>query len=270
MDIFKNIVVSYITIRLVLTSTTYKIALIRKGRIVLSFFKKFLGQEDVSPEEKEKTLLIKEEKRQRREVEYQIGQQQKKEKEVADAQLMEKYFGKSTGFFNKMNFSLYKRTISYFEKNIKSPDEEVLIAIPAEYDKTKKREIKGMLIATSHRLIFVTSGIGHGEFSEILEYKKMNGISLAPDGLGQKELLIDYGRSRKIFDDIVNDERFKNFLNTVRNKINEIKRNPVPRKTTPTKSENKYELLEQIAKLHEQGILTDEEFQKEKNKILNL
>lgn len=149
---------------------------------------------------------------------------------------MEKYFGKSTGFFNKMNFSLYKSTISHFEKDIKSPDEEVLIAIPAEYDKTKKREIKGMLIATSHRLIFVTHGIGQGEYSEIFEYKKIIRISLAPDGLGQKELLIVYGRSRKIFDDIVNDERFKNFLNTVRNKINEMKRNPVLRKTPPTKT----------------------------------
>lgn len=34
--------------------------------IVLSFFKKLLGREYVSQEEKEKALLIKEEKRQRR------------------------------------------------------------------------------------------------------------------------------------------------------------------------------------------------------------
>ena len=171
-----------------------------------------------------------------------------------------------------MNFSVYKRAILQFENNLKMDGEQVLAAIPAEYDKTKKREIKGMLIATDQRLIFVTSGIGHGEFSEILEYKRMNGISLAPDGLGQKELLIDYGRSRKIFDDIVNDKRFNIFLNIVRDKINEAKRNPTTRRTTqakPQKTEDKYELLEKIAKLHKQGILTDEEFQAEKQKILN-
>ncbi|WP_144553172.1 hypothetical protein [Peribacillus simplex] len=98
----------------------------------MSFFKKLLGQEYVLPEEKEKALLIKEEKRQQREAEYQIAQQQKKEKQAADMQLMEKYFGKSAGFFTRVGFSLYKSTIIHFEKYIKSPDEEVLIAIPAE------------------------------------------------------------------------------------------------------------------------------------------
>jgi len=240
--------------------------------IVLSFFKKLLGQEYVSQEEKEKARLIKEEKRQQREAEYQIAQQRKREKQAADMQLMEKYFGKSSGFFNKVNFSLYKSTIFHFENSIKSPDEKVLIAIPAEYDKTKKREIKGMLIATSHRLIFVTSGVGHGEFSEIFDYRKMNGISLAPDGFAQKELLIDYGRSRKIFDDIVNDDQFKQFINVVRGKMNESKQITGTRQVkskTAAPSDDKYEKLSQIAKLRDQGVLTEEEFQIEKQKILN-
>ncbi len=239
---------------------------------MLSFFKKLLGQEYVSPEEKEKALLIKEEKRKQREVEYQIAQQQKKKKQAADMQLMEKYFGKSTGFFNWRGFSLYKNTIIHFEKYIKSSDEEVLIAIPAEYDKTKKREIKGMLIATSHRLIFVTNGIGHGEFTEAFDYRKMNGISLAPDGFAQKELLIDYGRTRKIFDDILNDDQFKRFLKVVRSKMNESKRVTGISKAknkAAAHSDDKYEKLAQIAKLRDQGVLTEEEFQIEKQKILN-
>ncbi|CAH0308547.1 hypothetical protein SRABI96_04885 [Peribacillus sp. Bi96] len=239
---------------------------------MLSFFKKLLGQEYVSPEEKEKALIIKEEKRQQREVEYQIAQQQKKKKQAADMQLIEKYFGKSAVFFNRVGFSLYKSTIIHFEKYIKSPDEEVLIAIPAEYDKTKKREIKGMLIATSHRLIFVTNGIGHGEFTEAFDYRKMNGISLAPDGFAQKELLIDYGRTRKIFDDIANDDQLKQFLKVVRSKMNESKRVTGISKAknkAAAHSDDKYEKLAQIAKLSDQGVLTEEEFEIEKQKILN-
>ena len=238
----------------------------------MNFFKKLLGRENLPPEEKEKVIAEQEEKKKQREDENQARQLQKQQQQEFEMQLMEKYFGKNSGFLNKVNFSVYKGAIHHFESNIKMDDEQVLAAIPAEYDKTQKREIKGMLIATEYRLLFVTSGIGHGEFSEILEYKRMNGISLAPDGLGQKELLIDYGRSRKVFDDIVNDQRFNHFLNIVRDKINEAKRKPVPRRTTqarPQKTEDKYELLEKIAKLHEQGILTKEEFQMEKDKILN-
>jgi hypothetical protein len=239
----------------------------------MSFFKKILGQEYVSEETKEKALAEKEAKRKQREAEYQTAQKRKQEKQTAEMHMMEKYFGKSTGFFNKMNFSVYKKAIIYFEQHIQNPNEEVLISIPAEYDKTKKREIKGMLISTSDRLLFVTSGIGHGEYAESFEYRKMNGISLAPDGFAQKELLIDYGRSRKVFDDIVNDDQFKTFLNTVRNKMNESKRTASPAKKTnsksTSKSENKYDQLAQIAKLRDQGILTEEEFQKEKEKILN-
>nr|WP_106782718.1 SHOCT domain-containing protein [Lysinibacillus timonensis] len=243
----------------------------------MSFFKKLLGTNYISEEEKERALLLKEEKRKEKEEKRRLALEQKAEKEAYEKQLIEKYFGLSS-ITNRMNFSLYKKAIFYFEEFVKSPYEDVLIAIPAEYDKTKNREIKGLLIATSENLIFVTSGIGQGEYTEQLDYRKINGISLAPDGLGQKELLIDYGRSRKIFDDIVNDDQFKQFLNTVRTKMHESKQVTTKSKPrtrsasasdTPSSSDDKYNQLEQIGKLREQGILTEEEFQLEKQKILN-
>lgn len=227
----------------------------------MSFFKKLLGREDLSPVERERINA-----------EKQARQSAAQEKQLAEERLMEKYFGRNLGFFDKMSYSLYLNVIRHFEQNIMIQQEQVIAAIPAEFDKTKKREIKGMLIATNERLIFVTSGIGHGQFVEIFEYRKINGISLAPDGLGQRELLLDYGRSRRVFDDILNNDQFNFFINTVMNKMNEAKRNPPGRKTatkkTPQKTESKYEQLAQIAKLRDQGILTEAEFQKEKEKIL--
>jgi len=242
-----------------------------KGESNMSFFKKLFAREDLPPEEKEKLEREKEEKKRLREAEYQAKQEEKRKQEEAEQLLMEKYFGTKTGFLNKLNFSTYKKTILYFEQNIKLDEEEILAAILAEYDKTKKREIKGMLIATSERLVFVTNGIGHGQLVEIFEYHKMNGISYARDGLASKELLIDYGRSRKIFDDIIDDDQFKKFLNIITNKMNETKKNQSRKtsKSSTNKEINKYDLLSKVAKLHEQGILSDEEFQKEKEKILN-
>lgn len=167
----------------------------------LSFLKKLLGQDDLSPEEKE-------------------------EKKLTEIQLMEKYFGKSTGFFNKLNLSLYRTTIQYFEDFVINTDEEVLSAILAEYDTYGTAEdIKGLLIATSQRLVFVTNSIEHGKITEIFEYHKINRMALAPDELGQKEFLIYYGDARKKFDDILNDDHFKNFLQIVRKKIQEARAN---------------------------------------------
>ncbi|MFZ3591495.1 SHOCT domain-containing protein [Bacillus sp. DJP31] len=250
----------------------------------MSFFKKLFATEDLTPEERERQEKEKAEKKAQKEKEYQLYQERReKEKEAKQAekekkkelelQRTVKFFGPNPGFTVKTNYTVYKNVLIYLENNVLSPTEEVLSTIPAEYDKTKKREIKGVLVATNERLIFATSGIGHGEFVEVLEYSKMNGISLAPDGFSQKELLIDYGRSRKTFDDIVNDANFTKFLAEVRQMMNQsIKIGKVskPTKAIPSqKQEDKYETLAKLGKLRDNGILSDKEFEIEKQKILN-
>ncbi|MEK3974709.1 PH domain-containing protein [Psychrobacillus sp. FSL K6-1267] len=228
----------------------------------MSFWKKILGNEDLSSEKKDEVLR-----------QQALKKRDKERINDENRKLQEKYLG--TGFGTGFNYSLYKNTILYFEQVILMPDEYVLSSISAEYDKTKKREIKGLLVATNLRLVFVTRGIGFGEFFEEFNYKKINGISLAPDGFGQRELLIDYGRSRKVFDDITNNKRFTEFLTTVREKINEARQNSTlsAKKTVPKPSsksnEDRYTQLEKIAQLRDQGILSQTEFNKEKEKILN-
>jgi hypothetical protein len=250
----------------------------------MSFLKKLFAQEDLSPEDNDKREQMKAEKKAQREKEQQqLKQQREREREEKRAEKerqkqlellqIEKFFGPNPGFSAKTNYAIHKTILIYIERNLLSPDEKILAAIPAEYDKTQKREIKGVLLATDQKLIFGSKTF-LSEYIETFEYKKMNGISLANDGLVSKELYIDYGRSRKKFDDITNDDLFKNFLEKVREQITLAKTTTTKtnrKQSTPSPSYNqdKYKQLEQIGKLKEQGILTEEEFQAEKQKILN-
>lgn len=244
----------------------------------MSFFKKLLGIYDKSPEELEVTRIKKEQKQiekkkleEKRKIEFEEKRRASEAKKAMDQALQEKYIG--PGLRKGFDFSIYKGTIQYFESTVLRADEIVLLSIRAEYDKTKKQEIKGLLIATDQRLVFVSSGAGFGQYFEEFDYRKMNGISHVNDGLFEKEIYIDLGRSRKKFDDIIPNERFNEFVEVVMQQIN-ISRN-IPKVTraqnTVTKATkvDKYESLEKIAKLKEQGILTEEEFQTEKEKILN-
>lgn len=235
----------------------------------MSFLKKLLGTHNKTPEQIEAERIKAEQKM----IEKQQREAERQAKKAQEKALQEKYIG--LGFGKGFDFSLYKGTIAYFENSILRPDEEVLHSIKAEYDKTKKREIKGLLIATNQRLVFVSSGVGYGQFFEEFDYRKMNGISHANDGLFEKEIYIDMGRSRKKFDDIIPDERFQEFLGVVMTQINSARNTPQIKTKTRTNTKDnpvidKYAALEKIAKLKEQGVLTEEEFLIEKEKILKM
>ncbi|MFJ7700040.1 PH domain-containing protein [Lysinibacillus fusiformis] len=240
----------------------------------MSFFKKLLGTQDKTPEELEADRIKKMEKQaeakrqeELRKREFEEKQRERDDKKAQEKALQEKYIG--LGFGTGLDFSLLKGTIHYFESFVLQPNENVLHSIKAEYDKTKKREIKGLLIATDQRLVFVSSGAGYGQFIEEFDYRKMNGIVQANERFSEKVIYIDMGRSRKKFDDIIPNERFNQFVNVVTKQINEIRNSPINRNpSTKTKNVDKYTNLEKIAKLKEQGILTEEEFLIEKEKIL--
>lgn len=227
----------------------------------MNFFKKLFGTRLMSEEELAALQNKKEQKKR-------IAEEQKQR----DLAIQEKYIG--TGFGKGFSFALYKPAIQYFETYIIQPQEKVLLSVMSEYDKTKNREIKGLLIATDVRLVFVTNGIGHGQYFEEFDYKKIKGISHVPDGFGQREILIDYGRSRKAFDDIIYDDRFHKLVGVIQNMMHSSRNNSNINRTTLTKATkntvvDRYTELEKIAELKAKGILTEEEFEAEKKKILS-
>ncbi|MGP9043942.1 SHOCT domain-containing protein [Cytobacillus kochii] len=252
----------------------------------MSFWKKVLGQEDLSPEELSKREEEQAQKKAQRDAQAKViraeadrkreeRRLEKEKRKEAEKQSMERFLGTNPGFFRKSSYSLNKETFQYVENHILEIDEKVLAIIEAEYDKTSKREIKGILFALEDRLLFAFVR-GANQYFEEFDYAKMKGISLHKDGLSSKELYIDYNRSRKKFDDIIDDEHFKFFLHAVNKKIIEYRGHKATKRSkTTTKqthvnaNENKYEQLEKIASLKEKGILNDEEFRREKEKILN-
>lgn len=223
----------------------------------MSFFKKILGVKELTPEE------------QARIEQQKLAKQNLKERKQAELDAFkEKYIG--TGFISGLEMSLYRATIDYFEMKILKPGECVLKSIKVEYDKTKKREIKGLLIATDQRLVFVSNGMGSGTYMEEYDYKKINGVAQGADGLLEKAFYLEMGRTRKKFDDIIPDKRFEEFGSIVLKQIELARNQPKPtRQVKPAKPVDKYAALEKLAKLKQTGVLTEEEFQQEKQKLLN-
>ncbi|MDT2048032.1 SHOCT domain-containing protein [Priestia flexa] len=251
----------------------------------MSFWKKVFGQTDLTPEYLEKIEREKAEKKQKREEANKRFQEEqekrreekriKKEKQKEEEQLLiEQFYGKDAGVGSKLAFAANKDTFRYVGENLLRADEEILSFIQAEYDKSKKREIKGLLFATNDRMFFAFVR-GVNQYIEEFDYSKMKGISLARDGFLSKELYIDYGSSRKKFDDIIDDDKFKDFLQVVNEKIVDNIKKPITktRQKKPAvidlEGVDKYKQLERIAELKDKGILTEEEFNVEKKKILN-
>jgi hypothetical protein len=250
----------------------------------MSFWKKIIGQTELTPEEKAEKERERQEKKNRREEEAGLLKEEqgrkreakrieKERRKAAELMKIERFFGPDPGMGKKLTYTANIDTFEYVDRHLLRRDEKVLGVLQAEYDKTKKREIKGILIASEEKLIFAFIR-GNNQYIEEFDYSKMKGISLARDGFVSKELYIDYGRGRKKFDDIIDDDNFKSFLKVVNGKIAEYRNK---QKTKPEAkvasmsavTTDKYQQLERIAELKEKGILTEEEFLAEKHKILN-
>ncbi|MCM3718149.1 hypothetical protein [Fictibacillus phosphorivorans] len=237
----------------------------------MSFLKKILGLLELPPEEKAERERMQQEKAKRRVEEAKRWREEKEKKreekrlekerkKVNKLQKIERFFGPDPSMAKILTYSSYSDTFEYVNAHLLKQEERVLGVIQAEYKRTQKREIKGVLIASEEKLIFAVVK-GNHTYIEEYDYAKMKGISLAKDGFKSKKLYIDYGRSRRKFDDIIDDEPFREFYKAVKEKIVEFRKK--------SKSNSKYKLLDQIASLKEKGILTEEEFQTEKKKLIN-
>ncbi|WLD92645.1 PH domain-containing protein [Alkalihalobacillus sp. AL-G] len=124
----------------------------------------------------------------------------------------------------------------------------------------------GIIAATSTRLIYLSKGMFSGlrivdmPYSKIksIEYniKRSDGI-LEIFGLGEeREFTSIYGSYL---------DNLPKFVKTIQNQIN----GQAGSSSGKSKSSDKYTQLEKIAKLKEAGVLTEEEFEEEKRKLLD-
>ncbi|WP_028777383.1 PH domain-containing protein [Shimazuella kribbensis] len=133
----------------------------------------------------------------------------------------------------------------------------------------------GVLVATDRRLIFIKKGI----FSLEVKYFQYDEISYMQEfpGLITGEIVIYSGEDKMKVTNLDNDI-FPIFLDRVVNYINKrleskATNDQIASQDQPEKDEDRTEMvirqLKELGELKDLGILTEEEFQSEKAKILN-
>ncbi|MEX0996865.1 MAG: PH domain-containing protein [Flavobacteriaceae bacterium] len=126
----------------------------------------------------------------------------------------------------------------------------------------------GILVATNKRLIFIDKGLVFGLKVEDFPYDKISSIQYST-GLLLGKLTIFASGNKAIIDN-VEKQRVRLFGDFVRNKISSKENeNASPATSSNEKSQDDIVTqLERLAKLKEKGILTDEEFVQQKQKLL--
>lgn len=173
-----------------------------------------------------------------------------------------KYFNNEKALI-KFQYDMIKYCLDYFEKNILSSSEEVLAGTPASYESNDK-DHKGMLIATSERLYFVTSNLGFGQYSEATDYPEITGFKIKAKL--SKEITVETRHHTKVFKDVmpgIGD----NVVNVVQTRVRDFKT------SSPTATGTTLSAADEIKKyknLLDEGILTQEEFDAKKKELLGL
>jgi len=128
----------------------------------------------------------------------------------------------------------------------------------------------GILVATNKRLIFVDKGLVFGLKVEDFPFDKISSIQYST-GLLLGKLTIFVSGNKAVIDN-VDKQRVRIFGDFVRNKISSQRQS---NSKIQAQSEQKTETsddyvskLERLAKLKKQGILSEEEFNQQKTKIL--
>lgn len=207
------------------------------------------------------------EKEKQRTIDSATRAEKKEAKKAAEQAELEKFFGSDPGFYESSNFGIYNIAIERIRKSLLELNETVIATIPVECDISDKKEVKGVLVATDQKLIY-SSNSAFKEFTEVMDYKSMTGISLAADGFLKKELHVTSAKEKRVFDDIKDDKHLEKLMAGVRKQISLARSGGIPQPAA-TPAPDKYQQLEQLAKLKDQGILSEEEFQSEKTKILS-
>lgn len=124
---------------------------------------------------------------------------------------------------------------------------------------------QGILVSTNRRLVFVDKGLLYGLKVEDFPLDKITTIQYETGLLLGEIKIHTSGNIAKI--DNVEKATARAFAEFVRNKLSQ------PKETTAPIINNQpdvYDQLEKLAKLKEQGILMQEEFDTQKKKLLNL
>lgn len=156
-----------------------------------------------------------------------------------------------------LDSSLWKREVKELP-SILAADEAVEAILQGIYSNSL-----GVLVATTSRILFVDKGMFGGLKVEEFHYEKISSVQFETGLLQGKLKIFTSGNAAEISNC---DKRLvRLFSDYVQSRLSSPKTSPAPAQTDGGDVLDK---LERLAKLREQGVLSDEEFQQQKTKIL--
>lgn len=148
--------------------------------------------------------------------------------------------------------------------NIISEGEEIFALVQGRYNKGE-----GILVATSQRLLFIEKGLLYGLRVEDFGLRTITSIQYSSGILFADVVVLANGNAEKITD--VNKDAGRVFCDKVRAKLNELAQPVAASNTTIINQQvDVADQLQKLAGLKAQGILTQEEFDAQKKKLLGL
>jgi hypothetical protein len=121
-----------------------------------------------------------------------------------------------------------------------------------------------LITLTDRRILFLDKGMIYGLKQEAIPLNRVNAVSGSTGIFFGKIVITDGARDREITN--VWKKTVRIFTNKCQEAIDAINRHQLP--TSPQTEEDPYVKLEKLASLKEKGIISQEEFEREKKKIL--
>lgn len=119
--------------------------------------------------------------------------------------------------YSQYEYNEIKRNKAFFHsltQRVFEPNEKALTFTFCEFDKSSKKEIKGYLIPTNKRVLFLTKNL---TFVGKFRYQTIINVNWFKDGILERGLHIQYGKRRLEFDEMFDQEQMKKVGNTILN-----------------------------------------------------
>ncbi|PLR75958.1 hypothetical protein CU633_17975 [Bacillus sp. V3-13] len=153
----------------------------------------------------------------REEKEAQRRQQEERERREVEA-LISKVLDNSGQGYSLYEYNEIKKNKPFFlslVQRVFEPNEKALTFIFCEFDKSSKKEIKGYLIPTNKRVLFLTKDLNH---MDKFRYQTVINVNWFKDGILERGLKIQYGKRKLEFDEIYDQDQMQKVGNTILNR----------------------------------------------------
>ena len=118
--------------------------------------------------------------------------------------------------YTPYEYNEVKRNLGYFQSlahMVLEPDEQGITFVQCEFDKTKKREMRGFLLVTSKRVLFVDY---NRTVIQKCRYQTIRNVTWFKDGLLERGLHIQYGVKRLEFDEMFDQSQMMRVGNQIK------------------------------------------------------